>query len=155
MPITAEWQFELTRPEIVWKCGPGTSYELLSAKWKRPIKRTDTDKAMGAGAFAGRNFRGVLVITLEVEVFGSSGSDLWSKLADLEAAFTPTDTLLTFRWRTPVSANNRRVTGNPGALDWAAQAATTDNGLVVPAVAEFICPDPRIFDDVTSAEVYA
>ena len=111
--ITADYQAEL-RTTLM---GPSTNYEIT--KIEVPPAQTvknDLRKLLADGSFQGAHYKAPIVVTLTLNVLGSTETTLRSRLDTLETAWAPSATDLTFVLRLP-SWGKKSLSGRPVAFD--------------------------------------
>lgn len=131
MPISEDYQAEL-RSTVM---GPSTNYELMEIHvTPAPIRTNDLPKLLADGAFQGPQYSGSIVVTLVMEVIGTTEINLRANLDTLETAWAKSSTDLTFKLRLP-SWGTRSLSGRPINFDVPP--------LVVEHVAGFSIPNVR------------
>ena len=153
MAITGDDQFEWRS----FKIGDGTSYAVarVSGLGKASLRRSPLGRVGQHGAILPRaDLLGERVITMEVEVEGSTRADLLAKLDALDTATAPASTgdeVLQFQ----ILGVTRQVNCRPAPADWEWDVGG-DIGLLVQSVdLEFFCQDPRVYSGGTTVTVLA
>ena len=111
--INADYQAEL-RTTLM---GPTTNYGLVSIEVPpAPIVTNDLDKILTNGRFQGSHFKGSLVVTLTMNVTGSTTANLRANLDTLETAWAVATSDITFVIRLP-QWGKRSISGRPINFD--------------------------------------
>lgn len=154
MAITGDDQFEWRG----FKIGDGTSYPVVKVRGlgggAKP-RRNPYDRVSNHGVILPRaDLLGARELQFQIEVEGSSRSDLRSKLDALDAATIPDedgDDTLQFQ----ILGVTRRVYARPSPAEWMWESSG-DVGLFVAGVdVEFFCQDPRVYTDSGTVTVLA
>lgn len=153
MAITGDDQFEWRS----FKIGDGTSYPVVRVQGLgggAKVRRSPYDRVSTNGAILPRaDLLGPRTIVFQIEVEGTSRSDLRSKLDALDAATLPASADDTLQFQ--ILGVTRRVYGRPSPADWLWERGG-DVGLLVAGVdVEFYCQDPRVYTDSSSSTVLA
>lgn len=151
MPVTSDFQFELgTSPALLM--GPGTAYEIVEVEGLDlpAIRVTDVPKAAGNGSFRGNDYKAERTVTITLEIHGTAGSDLATKITDFATAWNSRQTNVDLTYRLP-GVTNRKVVGTPRRCAWKVDQRFSFG--VVDAACEFVCVDPRIFETAGGTEV--
>ena len=154
MAITGDDQFYL--PSRSFLFGDGTAFSVVRFNPNRiQTRRNPMDRVASNGSIVPRSdLLGARTIEFELEVTGTSRSDLQTNLDALATATAPSssgDEVLQFQ----ILGSLRRVNCRPDPPQWLWDV-TGDTGLLVQAIGlTFFCQDPRIYVDSTSSVTLA
>lgn len=115
--ISADYQAEL-RTTLM---GPGTNYGMVSIDVSpAPIITNDLPKLLANGKFQGSHFKGSILVTLTMNVAGTTTTTLRANLDTLETAWAVASSDITFVVRLPQwgkrSLSGRPINFDPGPM---------------------------------------
>lgn len=143
MTVSADDQIELgSTPALLM--GPGTHYEWVTfdGLGMPSIRNADQD-LVGDGVYAARDTKAGRTVSIDVEITGTSSSDLITNLTTFATAWQSTNTDITLTYRLP-GQGNRYVNGRPRRCAWKWDV-TAEVGPLIHAFVDFFCQDPRVF----------
>lgn len=113
--ISQDYQAEL-RTTLM---GTGTNYPFKSVHpAPAEYRTTDVPRLLGDGSFGGKDFKGLIVVTLEFIVKGTSDANLQANLDALEAVWARSHTDLEFVLRLPNwGTKGKKISGRPRRYD--------------------------------------
>lgn len=129
---TGPWQLYLNGLLI----GDGTAYQFVDPgiHVSQEIRSHDLARLLADGDFQGPQFAGPIFIDWEMEIEGTSTSDLFAKIEALAAAWGPSSTDLTLEVNLP-STGSRTIQGRVSNFDRGTFGQTSSFGFLQTGVA--------------------
>lgn len=141
-------QFEVGFGGSAFKFGEGTSFMVMnpSEVYSTEVRSQDQPRLGRPGTVAGYDLYGQRQIVLQAMIRGSSVADLQRKIERWKRAFAPVQSgAVPLRWKIKGVTNRYLVFGRPRRT---AINEATMGARYVRVAQEFVCHDPRIYEDV-------